>query len=157
MTWVKQLKREYAAGRRKLEAYRDHLQGTEPNEQTADEIAVVEGMIAEMNYAIEWMRTGRQPNRRRGVDIHDAYKRSILMDMDLLPDTPPEQESRITIVQKQAAVKVLMLLSPRELECYLLHASIGLSEREIAKSLKISRASVRKFVERAKYKVAQAI
>ncbi|MBO9598645.1 MAG: Fis family transcriptional regulator [Cohnella sp.] len=160
MSWVKKMKKEYAAGRQKLEQYRDSLIRDDPSKQSDEmikELSIVNEMIADMNYAIEWMRTGRQPNRRRGVDIHDAYKRSILMDMDLLPDTPPEQETKITQQQKAAAVRVLMLLSPRELECYLLHTSNGLSLAEIGKSLKISKNTVRDYVERARSKVAQAI
>ncbi|MFC5468427.1 sigma factor-like helix-turn-helix DNA-binding protein [Cohnella suwonensis] len=164
MTWVKKLKREYSEGKRQLVAYRDSLrQLTDRDDESflspehQKELAVVEGMIADMNYAIEWMRTGRQPNRRRGVDIRDAYKRSILMDMDLLPAAPPEQETRITIAQKQAAVRVLMMLSPRELECYLLHMSNGLSLAEIAKEMKVTKRSVQDYIDRAKTKVAQAI
>lgn len=160
MTWVKQLKREYAEGKRMLEKYRDSLIRDDPRKQMDEEtkeLTVVKEMIADMNYAIEWMQTGRQPHTRRGVDVRDAYKRSILMEMDLLPNTPPEQEIRITDEQKQAAVKVLMMLSAREMECYLLHASNGLSLGEIAKMLKLSKASVQKHVDRAKTKVAHAI
>ncbi|TFE30822.1 sigma factor-like helix-turn-helix DNA-binding protein [Cohnella luojiensis] len=156
MTWVKERKREYAAGKRQLEQYRDKLLTVDP-EEVAEELTIVEGMIADMNYSLEWMRTGRQPNTRRGVDIKDAYKRSILMDMDLMPTPEPEEEITITITQKQAAVRILMKLSPRELECYLLNMSNGLSERAIAKELKLSRTTVQKNIQRAKSKVLQEV
>jgi RNA polymerase sigma factor (sigma-70 family) len=160
MTWVRERKKEYSQGKRKLERYRDSLIRPEPKDQTPEElqeINIVEGMIAGMSYAIEWMRTGRQPHTRRGIDIKDAYKRSILMDMDLLPNTPPEQESQITVAQKQVLAGILMKLSPRELECYLLHMSQGLSFAEIAKELKLSRTSVQNYIARAKSKVVQGI
>lgn len=156
-TWVQERKKEYAEGKRKLEQYRDTLSRSVHSPDDMHELTVVEDMIADMNYAIEWMRTGRQPNTRRGVDIKDAYKRSILMDMDLLPTPEPEEELSITIAQKQAAVKVLMKLSPRELECYLLHASNGLSFSEIGDELNLTKAAVQKYIDRAKSKVQQAI
>ncbi len=110
-----------------------------------------------MNYAIEWMKTGRQPHTRRGVDIRDAYKRSVLMEMDLLPAPEPDEELPITIAQKQALVRILMTLSPRELECYRMHVVNGLSLGQIGKELNVSKASVRDYVDRAKHKVQQGI
>jgi DNA-binding CsgD family transcriptional regulator len=156
-TWVQERKKEYSEGKRKLEKYRDSLQTAEPNDLIAEELRIVGDMIADMNYSLEWMRTGRRPNSRRGIDIKDAYKRSILMDMDLLPNVPVEQESQITVAQKQAMVEILMVLSPRELECYLLHMSQGLSFAEIGDELKLTKAAVQKYVDRAKAKAQQAI
>ncbi|MFC5532369.1 sigma factor-like helix-turn-helix DNA-binding protein [Cohnella yongneupensis] len=155
ITWVKALIKDYHKSRSIMIKYRDSL---DPDAEW-QEVRLVNETIAGMNYAIEWMRSGRQPNTSRGIDIRDAYKRSILMDMDLLPSTPPEQEQeqRITTEQKQAAVKVLMKLSPRELECYLLHKSNGLSLADIGKELKLSKRVVQQYVDRAKAKVAQAI
>lgn len=157
MTWVKELQRQYVAGRRKLEKYREKLLAEEPTEAVMHELAVVKGMIADMNYAIEWMRSGRQPYASRGADIRDAYKRSVLMDMDLIPNAPPQQESRITEEQKAELAKILLKLSERELQCYLLHISQGLSYAEIGKELKLTKSSVQQFVARAKSKVALAI
>ncbi|MBO9600171.1 MAG: Fis family transcriptional regulator [Cohnella sp.] len=157
MTWVKELLRQYVAGRRKLEKYREKLLAEEPSEAVMHEIAVVKGMIEDMNYAIEWMRSGRQPYSNRGADIRDAYKRSVLMDMDLIPSAPPQQESRITDEQKADLARILLKLSERELQCYLLHISQGLSFSEIGKELKLRKSSVQQFVARAKTKVAQAI
>ncbi len=157
MTWVKELQRQYVAGRRKLEKYREKLLAEEPSETVIREMEIVKGMIADMSYAIEWMRSGRQPNSARGADIRDAYKRSVLMDMDLIPNAPPQQESRITEEQKAEVAKLLLKLSERELQCYLLHISQGLSFSEIGKELKLAKSSVQQFVTRAKAKVAQAI
>ncbi|MFD0675164.1 sigma factor-like helix-turn-helix DNA-binding protein [Cohnella sp. GCM10027633] len=157
MTWVTELQREYIAGRRKLDKYREKLMAEDPSDEVLRELAVVKSMIADMNYAIEWMRTGRQPNAGRGADIRDAYKRSMLMDMDLLPNAPPAQESRITEAQKAEVARILLKLSHRELQCYLLHVSQGLSFAEIGKELKLTKSSVQQFVTRAKSKVAQAI
>lgn len=153
MTWVKALIKDYRKSRSKVISYRDSIDPLAEWETVKE----LNSMIADMSYAIEWMRTGRQPYTRRGVDVRDAYKRSMLMDMDLLPSTPPEQEMRITEQQKAAAAKVLMLLSPRELECYLLHVSNGLSLAEVGKATKLSKRSVQEYVLRAKTKVSQTL
>lgn len=157
MTWVKELKREYADSARRLQQYRDRLLEGDPAEPHPD-LKTVEDMLADLHYGIEWMRIGRQPNRRRGVDIHDAYSRSILMDMDLLPaQTVERQELRVSESQKVELVRILMRMSARERQCYLLHTAYGLSFAEIGKELRLSRTAVQKNVERARSKVGQAV
>lgn len=160
--WVSRLKKEYASGKRELEKYRATLakkKAWDCTEQDRQEITVVDGMIADLNYAIEWMRSGRRPNSSRGVDIKDAYSRSILMNMDLLPAAAkePERELSVTQEQKQALVSILMKLSPRERQCYLLHMAQGMSFAEIGRELKLTKRSVQEYVSRAKSKTGQEI
>lgn len=160
MTWVKERLREYNKGKRSLERYRATLINLNSAEQTDAELAeidTVSGMIADMSYAIEWMRTGRRPYSRRGVDIKDAYSRAILLDMDLLPNAPPEQETVFTERQKREMARILLRLSERERQCFLLHAVNGLSYAEIADELKIAKASVQRFIDRAKSKAQQEV
>lgn len=164
MTWVKERLREYNKGKRTLERYRATLIRDDQKDQTQDELAeidTVSGMIADMSYAIEWMRTGRRPHSRRGVEIKDAYSRAILMDMDLLPvmtaEPEPEQELNITDRQKRDMARILLRLSERERQCFLLHAVQGLSFAEIAKEIKISKGTVQDYVERAKSKVQEEV
>lgn len=153
MTWVSDLRKEYAESERKLEAYRDKLREAGP--EMADELIIVEDMIADLHYGMEWMRTGREPYRRRGLDIHDAYSRSILMDMELLPaSTTVRQELRATEEQKVKLVQILMKLSTRERQCFLLHASHGMSLAEIAAELGLKKRTVQDYVDKAKAKVA---
>lgn len=162
MTWVKERLREYNKGKRTLERYRATLIRDDPKDQTQDELAeidTVSGMISDMSFAIEWMRTGRRPRSRRGVEIRDAYSRAILMDMDLLPvmTAEPKQEMNFTDRQKRDMARILLRLSDRERQCFLLHAVQGLSFAEIGKEMKLSRTAVQSYVERAKSKVQQGI
>lgn len=153
-TWVDELRKEYAKSERLLSAYRDKLRSSV--EEIDPELLTVEDMLADMHHAMEWMRTGREPNRRRGLDIHDAYSRAILMDMELLPaSTTARQELRATEEQKVALVQTLMKLSPRERQCFLLHTSHMMSMSEIATELGLRKATVQKNIERAKSKVSQ--
>lgn len=154
MTWVSDLRKEYAESEKKLTVYRDKLREAGP--EMAEELIIVEDMITDLHYGMEWMRTGREPHRRRGLDIHDAYSRSILMDMELIPaSTTVRQELRATEEQKVKLVRILMKLSTRERQCFLLHASHGMSFSEIGAELGITKATVQKNVERARLKVGQ--
>jgi RNA polymerase sigma factor (sigma-70 family) len=155
-TWVDQLVREYSKGKKQLEKYKDTLDSTNPEQKL--ECETVSGMISEMRFSIEWMRSGRRPGTIRGVDIHDAYRVSSLRDMDLFPtlDLQTDQPS-LSNQQKKMIVGILLQLSTRERECYLLHMAHGLSLKEISEELNISKRTVQQYVERAKEKVQKIV
>lgn len=160
MSWVKHLLREYGKGKRDLQKYRDTLIRENPAKQTDEEraeISVVNGMISDLQYAIDWMRTGRRPYSRRGVEIRDAYSHAILMDMDLLPNVSPTQELVITEKQKRELAIVLVRMSSRERQCYLLHMAQGMTLSEIAKEMRLSKNTVRDYIDRAKNKIPPAL
>jgi RNA polymerase sigma factor (sigma-70 family) len=155
-TWVEKLVTEYADSKKKLDAYRLKLDPLNPLQQ--EELRTVKEMIADLNYALEWLHSGRRPWSRRGVDSKDAYRRAALMDMDLFPDISFEpEEVEISHERKKQLVDVLLKMSKRERQCYLLHMAQGLSYAKIAEELNISRYSVRTFVDRARGKVSQGI
>lgn len=159
MLWVKERLREYGKGKRTLEKYRAKLIGDNDPDRLTDgvqeEVDVVSGMIADMNYAMEWMRSGRRPHSRKGIDKHDAYSKAVLMDMELFPIVKPEEEIAVSIEKKQQLAKILMTLSQRELQCYLLHMAQGMSLAEIGRELKITKRTVQFYIEKAKAKVDQ--
>lgn len=168
--WAARLKKEYADGKGLLEKYRESLRrrksdalaaSEEAVEALRQELRIVEDMIGDMDYSIEWLQLGRRPDGRRGVDIHDAYSRSIMMDMDLLPYVQqvqePERDSAVTPERKAAIVGILLKLSDRERQCYLLHMAQGMSFSDIGRELKLKKRTVQDYVDRAKSKVAQAI
>ena len=72
--------------------------------------------------------------------------------MDLFPTQAADPAGSLSNDQKRKVVDVLLKLSPRERQCYILHVAYGLSYAEIALEMKVSKASVQKFVERAKVK-----
>lgn len=156
-SWVDQLVKEYSDTKRQLEKYRDTLDREDLQQQ--NQLKTINGMVSDMQYAIDWMRIGRRPDSYRGVDITDAYSRSILMDMDLLPTRydEPEQEREITQEQKKRLVNILLQMSTRERQCYLLHMAQGMSLAEIAEELKMAKGAVQMYVRRAKSKVGQAV
>lgn len=150
--WVDRMISEYSEGKKTLEHYRETLDRTDEAGQS--EFEVVGGMIGDMRYALEWMRTGRRPGNRRGIERQSVYQRTALLDPDLFPSLDLEPQERVLDdEEKRKIVDILWQLSTRERQCYLLHMSYGMSYAEVAKELNISRSSVQKFVERARSKV----
>lgn len=150
--WADKLITEYETGRKQLRQMRGKL-NLELLEDKQDK-KQINSMISDMSFSIEWMKLGRRPGNMRGIDKRSAYQRRALIDMDLFPslDIEPE-EKEISEEQKRLLVNILVDLSHRERQCYLLHMAQGYSMREVAEELKISKASVQKFIERAKNKI----
>lgn len=151
-TWVENMINEYNVGKKALEDYREKLNLDIPSD--AEEHKVVSEMISDMQYALEWMRKGRRPGNRRGIDRRAIYQRTTLMNMDIFPEINLEQPKRsLDDDEKLLIVEVLMDLSVRERQCYLLHMAQGKSYAQIAAEIGISRRTVQQYVERAKKKV----
>ncbi len=150
--WADRLIDEYEVGRKGLTAMKSELD-PEILEDKQDR-KQINSMINEMSESIEWMRVGRRPGNLRGIDKRSAYQRRALIDMDLFPSLEIEPEQKeIAEEQKEALVNILVDLSHRERQCYLLHMAQGLSYSEIKKELGIGRSTVQKYIERAKEKI----
>jgi RNA polymerase sigma factor (sigma-70 family) len=156
--WVDKLILEYADKRKQLAAYRDLLDRDDI--QNREELRIVNGMISDLNFGMQWMRTGRCPSGYRGAESGDAYRYADLMeDMDLLQLMVPEEEPEAEIdpERKKILVHILLKMSVRERQCYLLHTAKGLSYTEIGDRMGINRFTVRTFIKRAKSKVELGI
>ena len=136
---------EYTSGIRDLDRYRRSLDRTDIYQ--AEESRTIAGMLSDMRYSLEWMRRGRRPGSRKGAEKHDIYRRRELIE-SMQPMTPEEERRLIDCVA---------VMTERELTCWLLHMAHGLTQNEIAARLKISRASVRMYLDRAKRKVQEKI
>ena len=156
-SWATRLIREYSEGYNQLLDYRRTLDHS--NDSHNMEHKLVGGMLSDMQYAIDWMRQGRRPVTKRTGHSSDAYRYAQLRDMEMFPSIQlePEREPDITEEQKKLLVRVLLTLSPRERQCYLLHMAQGMSIGEIANELKFSKAAAQIYINRAKTKVQQAI
>lgn len=73
--WVEKLLTEYNQGKNQLTKYRDSLD-LEDKVQL-EESLIVEGMISDMQYSIEWLRRGRRPGDMHGADRKDVYRRRV--------------------------------------------------------------------------------
>lgn len=151
--WVDNLLAEYEHGKKALEDMKKKLDPEVEMEQK--DIKVIDEMIKDMSYAMNWMHIGREPDSYGGVDKRSAYQRRVIYDMDLLPSLDIEPtERKLKENEKVMITEILLVLSARERQCYLLHMAQGWSMGEISEELNIAKSSVQQFIQRAKKKVA---
>jgi len=154
--WADRMIIEYEQGRQGLTRMKNELDPKDLQDQK--DRSVISGMIGEMSEAMEWMRIGHRPGNIRGIERRAAYQRQALVNMDLMPSLDIEPKQReLSEAEKHAIRDVLILLSHRERECYLLHMAQGMSMAEIAKELHISKPTVQKYIARAKNKIKEKI
>lgn len=149
--WVDTLIHEYSEGRKELHNMKSKL-----NDYNVDDKAHISSMISDMTYSLDWMKKGRRPGNRRGVDRRDNYRRTAYVEMDIFPEFM-EEKSDISHELKLRLIDVLLEFSDRQRECYLLHMSKGFSYSQIAEFLHISRGSVQNHIVRAKKKLKEIV
>ncbi|KZE67034.1 hypothetical protein AWM68_19785 [Fictibacillus phosphorivorans] len=155
-TWVENIKEEYNLSKKVLEEYREKLDLDNPKNKEEDKI--VGEMISDMKYALDWLNRGRRPGNRRGADRRSVYQRTSLMEMDIFPDLNLNHSKRfLQDDEKVMIVDVLLELSARERQCYLLHMAQGMSYAAIAEELNLSRRTIQQYVERAKAKIKNKV
>jgi positive control factor len=128
--------------------------------------SLLNGMIRDLQFAIEWMETGRQPGNKRGVERLAAYQRERPFDPLLMQRffrsqdetyswDDAENESVITSAEQEMIEDALSVLTAKEKEVYLMSRGHCLSYSQIANCLCISSSSVQTMIERAEKKIAK--
>lgn len=154
--WADKLIGEYEVGRKGLTTMKSEL-NPEIVEDKQDR-KQINSMINDMSYSIEWMKKGRRPGNLRGIDRRSAYQRQVLVDVDLFPSLDIEPEEReIHEEEKRALYNIILDLSHRERQCFLLYQAQGFSMQEIADELNIKKPTVQKFIDRAKNKIKRKL
>ncbi|KQB91896.1 MULTISPECIES: sigma-70 family RNA polymerase sigma factor [Geobacillus] len=129
---------------------------------------IIRGMISDLEFALEWMETGRRPGNRRGIERRAAYQREkpfdpLLMQKFFRSSEPiyewddHKRESVITEWDRQRIEDALSVLTKREREVYLMSRGYCLTYSEIANYLCISSSSVQTMIERAEKKIKKRI
>ncbi len=140
---------EYKRGKKALERMKPNI--TDPNE-----LKILNEMIADMDYAIDWMRRGDRPNLTgRAIKQKNAYARRSLINMDLFPSLQVEPSKEISNERKKAVMKILMALTERQMNCFLLHTAHCRSLQEIADELGIKKRTVQEHIETARAKIKE--
>jgi len=116
-------------------------------------------IISDCEFVEEWMVTGRRPGGKRGIERRAAYEREKLMDPTHMQSfVQPEgcgSPSTIGDTERERIAEALNILSKRERECYTLAHGYCYSFADIAKTLKITKSSVQKFITRAQEKISK--
>ena len=130
--------------------------------------AIVSGMISDIRFTIEWLRTGKRPGARRGIERRAAYQRERPADPLVIQRyvrstadghnwTDLQQESCVTEWDRTRIEDALSVLTEREKEMYLMSRGNMLSFEQIANILVISKSTVQTTIERAEDKIAKQI
>ncbi|KSU63658.1 Fis family transcriptional regulator [[Bacillus] enclensis] len=151
-----------------LSSYKDNLSKAKRmiKEASNRDKSLLNGMIRDMQYAIEWMETGRQPGNKRGVERLAAYQRERPFDPLLMQRffrsqdetyvwDESENESVISSAEQEMIDDALSVLTAKEKEVYLMSRGHCLSYNKIANYLCISSSSVQTMIERAEKKIAK--
>jgi positive control factor len=154
--------------RRLLLGYKKSLRATKAMLENASDRdkSLLNGMIRDLQYAIEWMETGRQPGNKRGVERLAAYQRERPFDPLLMQRffrsqdetyawDESENESVISSAEQEMIEDALSVLTAKEKEVYMMSRGHCLSYSHIANYLCISSSSVQTMIERAEKKIAK--
>jgi positive control factor len=128
--------------------------------------SILNAMIRDLEYAIEWMETGRQPGSKRGVERLAAYQRERPFDPLLMQSffrsqnesyqwEDHEKENIVTSTDRERIEDALSVLTEKEKEVYLMSRGHCLSYSQIANYLCISSSSVQTMIERAEKKISK--
>jgi RNA polymerase sigma factor (sigma-70 family) len=158
--WADDLLIEYRNGKKQLNKLKNSLNQKDP--AIKEDIKIINSMVGDMDFVIEWLETGRQPGLRRGVDKRKVYQIKYLENMDLIPDIseqlePSDKQLNLSESQKRILLNIFSSFSLRERQCYILYAAQGLSMAEIAEELGIKKRTVQQYIERARKKVKERI
>lgn len=130
---------------------------------------ILSSMVLDLEFAIEWMRTGRRPGNRRGIERQAAYQRERAFDPILMQRyfrstdeavyewDEHVQQYTLGEWEKIQLEDALSGLTEREKEIYLMSRGYCLSYKEIAGYLAVSRSTVQTVIERAEKKIARQV
>lgn len=150
---------QYKNARRGLSAMLDELGYTERDKVDK---TLINSMINDTSYVIEWIEKGGNPDEMRGINVRNAYHLKYMSNMDILPDlteelTKEREPLKMTDEQRKTILKLFDNLSDRERDCFLLHVAQNMSMQEVADELGLSKWTVRTYIDRAKEKAKEMI
>ncbi|MDY8165811.1 sigma-70 family RNA polymerase sigma factor [Bacillus thuringiensis] len=131
---------------------------------TEKDISIINEMISDINYALEWMRTAKQPGLRRPIERRAAYQKEKTVDTLLMQryfrstetlyewDDKPIENS-ISHWDRIKLEDALSTLTEREKEIYMMSKGNCFSMEKIAKILKVTKSTVQTTLKRADEKI----
>ncbi|MGG1389114.1 sigma factor-like helix-turn-helix DNA-binding protein [Brevibacillus brevis] len=122
---------------------------------------IISEMISSAEFVIEWLKSGRMPGNKRGIERRAAYEREKLMDpvrmQAFVSRSTAGSPCNLTEWQRFQLEDALSSLTEREPECYVLTHGEGFSFDETARMLQISKSSVQTLVTRAQAKISDRV
>lgn len=118
---------------------------------------LISAAIRDVEYVLEWLECGGNPERRRGVERR--YERPWdpeWIDRHRSPSEwnfDREESKELPEKDRERIAEVMCRLSPRERQCFMLHVVEGMSYGDIARELHIARGTAQYNVEKAREKI----
>ena len=131
------------------------------------EYETVKQMLSDINYIINWLRRGGQPNRRRGIERQGVYKREVPFEpywiqrrkdashyTDTIENLFQSNSEQIEneMLKEQQVKEIMKIFNDKQKEILTLKAD-GYTHSEIAETLDIPKGTVDVTVKRIKEKV----
>ncbi|SDW27525.1 RNA polymerase sigma-70 factor, ECF subfamily [Marininema mesophilum] len=119
------------------------------------------GMIGDLEYAIEWMTTGRRPGNRRGIERRAAYQRERPIDpihfqrYAMRSAFYKEDVQEIIEWEKWRIEDALSGLTKLGREVYMMKVGQGFTLGQVAGFMGVSKSSVQVMMKRAEQKMAR--
>ena len=122
--------------------------------QDMDDKKVIAGMISDLEFALEWMRTGRNPDARRGIDKHGVYLTDPAV-LDVLPIQPiyKDVSRELSSDEKDIIDDALCTLTEREKDVFFMIKVEGITYEYAAELLGVKKTTVQNHLERAIKKI----
>ncbi|PRS42920.1 Fis family transcriptional regulator [Bacillus sp. NMCC46] len=120
-------------------------------------------MIYDLEYAVEWMETEREPGARRDLDRRSYNQRTFLADNGFLEvlsskyHVPQPDPFEVNEDEKDLLDYVLSTLTQKEKEIFISVVGHNVSFSKCAALHGIAKGSVQKHIERARKKIAQKV
>ncbi|EUJ29615.1 sigma factor-like helix-turn-helix DNA-binding protein [Listeria cornellensis] len=169
---IHKLKKEYQSGRLDLLRILDSMPKEESqgvpgkrivNSKKKDKATLIREMISDMTFAIDWMRTGREPNSIRGIERQGVYNNTVHMDPMILANMigasmTQKEVDEYPLNEYEAEILEFFhsILSDREKECFMLVRANEYSFHEAAEALHIEKGTVQEYIRRAEEKLKEA-
>lgn len=140
---------------------RKALMQMQKNSVDENELKLINGMLSDMDFAIDLMRTGKSAfTTNKSIEKRSAYDRRSLLDMDLFPALSDDMNQfkstdSLNEKRKRAVTAILMSLTERQTNCFLLHYAHKQSMQQIAEELGISKRTVQGHIEVARERVKE--
>jgi len=160
MIWADEMILQYKKHRGELIRKRAKLNKEDP--QNKLDLTQYNSMIDEMDFVLQWLETGRDPNNYRGADKRGIYQSQSFQSMDFIPDITDQIEEGPKHLYMSAEEKIIMAdifasLSFRERQCYVLYVAGSISMGKIAQEVGIKKRTVQQYVDRAKKKIEKLV
>lgn len=126
---------------------------TKLSEQDIQDKSLINSMISEMEFALQWMVSGRNPDARRGADRTGAYTLDPKLIEAVVPNQVASEERKLTAHEQWLLDDVLADLTVRERDVFTLVKAEGLTYEYTAELLGLTKSSVQTYLERAERKI----